>query len=330
MSRIPLLIPLAILLLAGCSQQSGTGTGGGPGGGSGGGTDPDPNLPTTGIPDLDSMSISVDEASIEGFSRDNVTTTITVNLADRLNQDTVDGTEVHFSSEAGRIDQFCTVQKGSCTVTLSSSGDRTGIPDGLVTILAWTTGNESFLDQDSDGLYSDGDFFNDDPSRPDLAEPFLDKNFDGNYDAGSDEFSGTDFNQNGVHDGPDGKYNGVFCSHSTDCSTNQYLFIWKDLQVVFSSSSANITLNPDPVVPGQVTLTVTDINGNPMAVGTKIAIETDNGEVDVTSFTVGTDFGTSTILNVGTDGTPDTTTFRVTATSPESGLVTSYTTTFTD
>jgi hypothetical protein len=328
MSRILLLTLLSVLVLTGCPKQSGTSGGGG--GGGGGGTDPDPNLPTTGIPDLDSMSLSVAQSSIEGFDRDNVTTTITVSLADRLNQDTVDGTEVFFSSEAGRIDQSCTVQDGTCTVTLSSSGDRTGIPDGLVTILAWTTGNESFLDQNSDGLYSDGDFFNDDPSRLDLAEPFLDKNFDGTYDAGSDEFSGTDFNGNGVHDGPDGKYNGVFCSHSTDCSTNQYLFIWKDLQVVFSSSSALITLNPDPVVPGAVTLTVTDINGNRMAAGTTISISTDNGTVDVTSFTVGTDFITSTVLNVAGDSTPSTSTFRVTVTSPVSGITTAYTTTFTD
>jgi hypothetical protein len=143
-----------------------------------------------------------------------------------------------------------------------------------------------------------------------------------------DEFF--DFDGDNIFDGPDGLFNGAFCAHSSECATNQLLYIWDSLQVVFSSSTANITLNPDPVVPGQVTLTVTDINGNPMAVGTTINVETDNGEVDVTSFTVGTDFGTSTVLNVAGDGTTSTSTFRVTATSPERGLVTPYTTTFTD
>src|SRR5688572_24714604 len=111
MSRFPLLMLISIVLLAGCSAQSGTGGGGGGGGGAiDPGVDPDPSdQPSVGIPDQASMSLSVETFNLDCFNTDGPTTDITVRLADQLNNnDTIaDGTPIYFAAEGGSIGSQC-------------------------------------------------------------------------------------------------------------------------------------------------------------------------------------------------------------------------------
>ncbi|HEX5055907.1 MAG TPA: hypothetical protein VFX02_05365, partial [Gammaproteobacteria bacterium] len=84
MSRIPLLMLVFLGVLGGCSSQSGTGGASG-GGGSVDGPDPDPTgLPSSGIPDFDSLSVSVDIKNPRALEYDGEKVTFTVRLADQL------------------------------------------------------------------------------------------------------------------------------------------------------------------------------------------------------------------------------------------------------
>lgn len=298
---------LSILLLAtglsGCGKaEDSSGSGG-----SGGANDPNPNLPTTGIPDLDSFDIAIETFNVESLNWSGETTTLTVRLADRLNENTIpDGTQVFFSTRGGFIDEFCELVDGTCTVTWTGTSPRPA--DGLATILAWTTGNESFVDLDGDGVYSDGDEFNNgDFNLRDLPEPFRDDNFNGIRDANEEVI---DYDGDSMFDPADGLYNGVFCAHSTECSPSQFLYIWVDTVVIMSGSFATVNFFPDPADvsggPETIFITVADANGNPMPKGTTVEIAALGVIISgQTSITYGnTVFAETYLITVDTDGTP--------------------------
>lgn len=290
--------------LTGCGEADSSGS---PSVGGSGSNDPDPNLPTTGIPDLDSFDIAVEQFNIESLNWSGETTHVTVRLADRLNENSVpDGTQVFFATRGGHIDEFCELVDGACSVTWTGTAPRP--TDGLATILAWTTGNESFVDLDGDGIYTDGDVFNNgDFNLRDLSEPFFDNNFNGIRDLDEEVI---DYDGDSVFDEADGLYNGVFCAHSTNCSPSQFLYIWVNTFVVMSGSYAQATVTPDPADvsggPETLFITVTDTNGNPMPAGSTVEISAIGLAIggSQTSFTYGNTLVPETYpILVDTDGT---------------------------
>jgi hypothetical protein len=67
-----------------------------------------------------------------------------------------------------------------------------GVPgNGIVTVLATTRGEETFIDANGNGIYDSGEIFFD------IPEPFIDFNGNGRFD-GPEPF--TDSNANGRHD----------------------------------------------------------------------------------------------------------------------------------
>ncbi|CAA0124069.1 Uncharacterised protein [Halioglobus japonicus] len=81
---------------------------------------------TTGIPDQDSISLSVETFVIpNAASEDNVTTTLTVSMADRFNNPVPEGTAAVFTTEYGAIEGRCTTnESGTCSVTWFSRPPR--------------------------------------------------------------------------------------------------------------------------------------------------------------------------------------------------------------
>jgi len=165
---------------------------------------------STGLPDQNSFSASVEVLNPGGGDVDGVTTTITVRMADKFNNPVPDGTVALFTTEFGSIADSCETVNGVCTALWTSQSPRlplfnndliattsnrncgftgtTGRPcrddlgqiyGGRSSILVTAIGEESFTDIDGNGLW--------DPGEPhqDLPEAFVDHNENGVYDGDS-------------------------------------------------------------------------------------------------------------------------------------------------
>ena len=134
------------------------------------------------IPDQDSFSIGATVLNPRGWNANGVTSTIIVRAADRNNNPAPDSTQINFVTDGGAIVGSCALTDGDCSVIWSSQAPRPA--DGLVNILARSTGEESFTDTNGNGRY-------------DIGETFTDTNEDGIYNEG-EQF--IDANNNGIYD----------------------------------------------------------------------------------------------------------------------------------
>ncbi|MEO1034494.1 MAG: hypothetical protein AAFX44_02925 [Pseudomonadota bacterium] len=252
---------------------------------------------TTGIPDQNSVSLSTECPSIEGFNLDGVESATTIRLSDRFNNPVPDGTAVTFTSEGGQIGGSClttttlTNGGGVCTVAFVSQQPRPA--NGRVEILASAIGEESFTDVDSNGRFNDNDI------AENIGEPFQDNNENGLYDLG-EPFR--DFNQNGLRDDENqadyAGFNGLLCDAvgGAVCNPNETLFVSDSLTIVLSTSGAIITFPnapPDPVTGfptftgnGQLLVNIQDGNGNPVAGGSRVEISATGATAMPTSFVI--------------------------------------------
>ena len=144
---------------------------------------------TTGTPDQNSVSLTSSQHNPEGWSYDATTISSVIRLADVFNNPAPDGTAVNFTTEGGAIGGACNTTVGTCSVTWYSQNPRP--ENGRVTILATAVGHESFADVNGNGVFDNGDTFED------LGEAFLDVDYDGRRDAAE---TCTDSNANGVWD----------------------------------------------------------------------------------------------------------------------------------
>lgn len=260
------------------------------------------------LADQKTFSIAVDRLNWHGCNFDGVSYKFSARAADRFNNPVPKGTVIAFTSEAGSVfedlgtEEFgdspaeafpggCrTAADGSCAVVLRTQGQR---PDRCrVTVLAYTTGEESFLDNNGNGLYDDGESFDD------LSEPFLDADEDGIFD--SDEET-IDFNQNGLRDAPDGKFSGLLCKGMNCTAENATINVADELVVVWSTGIPvfeRITVGSDalsgsPRVLGAgsepvtylgeggafITFLVRDQNQQPLPVGTTFTLTSEVAQV---------------------------------------------------
>ncbi|MCK4706333.1 MAG: hypothetical protein KAT90_12690, partial [Gammaproteobacteria bacterium] len=153
---------------------------------------------------------------------------LTVYIGDRNNQTLTDPHEIFFKSEYGLIEPSCTTEDGSCSVTWSAiARPDDGGPgsDGLVTITAYTAGEESFTDTNGNNLFDDGDV-----AFEDIEEPYIDADETGSFTAGDviiDVINTYDpFGNNETHDIADGVFNGAGCTHTSLCSISQSITVF--------------------------------------------------------------------------------------------------------
>ncbi len=274
--------------------------------------------PPTGIADQNSFTLAREFVAVEGANLAGVTSEVTAYVADRHNHPVPDGTIIRFLTNGGAIQQQCEIAEGSCSVTWNSQDPRP--TSGYATIIAYTDGEESFLDLNDNDAYDAGESFTD------LSEPFIDEINNGTFDVGLEEFVDRDADRE--FDPADGLYTGESCFGDNTVCSRKRLFVWGEATIVMSTSWANVTINPDPVslavdTSVNILVTVLDLNGNQMAVGTTVDVEVANGTVDTSSFTIGNG---SAVFNVnytapsaaGADN------LKVTVTSPESSTETIY------
>jgi len=268
-----------------------------------------------GLPDAEHLALAVQFHNIAGGVTLGLLNNITAYVGDRFGNIVPDGTSVSFITEGGTIGQSIgggafttTTELGRATAILQSANPNTpllgGVPTyqewgyecsgnfafvtspgtpsllcsnpGLVTIVAFTTGSESFVDKNGNGIYDANDSFTDiwepfidgnDNNLFEEGELYIDVNSSGAFDAGNDLF-----------DGPGG------LSENTT--------IWYSTRVLFSDYTAPIQVQPTSFsIPdgGSETFTIeriSDIYGNPLVKDTKFSVTTNNGQLGgVTDFT---------------------------------------------
>lgn len=294
---------------------------------------------TSGIPSQAGFSLSASVWNIEGWRYDGETTSINARLADHFGNPVPAGTAVTFISEGGSVQGSCTTNAtGACSVTMTSQNFRP--TDGRVTVLAYAVGEEGFVNNDANYLFSSNTEWNSTTWREfpflsanlagnDLPEAYIDFNENGVRDATETYL---DFNAsagNGAYDGPNGKYDGILCDTSIPgllCNT-QTVHVRGSQIIIFSDSFAlNSKSIPafDMISPASldfgtecgstlsVTLTIKDKNNNPLPAGTTVAVTADNGTITSgASFSIEDSIkagGTKYTIGIKDDGTVDATT----------------------
>lgn len=286
---------------------------------------------STGIADQDSVSVAPETDNPEAYNYDGITDKVTVRLADRFNNPVPDGTAVSFHTNAGSITPQCTTTGGACTVTWTSQNPRPAT--GVVNILAFAIGEESFTDKNGNGVFDAGDTFED------MGEPYEDDNNNGQYDPGEFFY---DYNQDGVRNGPDGHYEGLQCEQncgsagiaSGDFTTG----IGMQTAIAMATSGADICVQqggtaqcqPTPLTltASDFTLLVTDLHGLSMPVGTTVKLSGTNISIDpaTSSFTVGNAVAAEPYpIQVGAKAdTSKPASITVTVTSPDNVITTAF------
>lgn len=142
---------------------------------------------------------------------------------------------------------------------------------GLVTIVAYTTGSESFTDSNGNGRYDKGESF------IDTTEPFIDGNDNDQFDEGELYI---DVNNNRKFDGKDE----VFQDNTT---------VWRSTKVLFSAPTAPLVVEPTTFeIPNSGSQRfevrqISDIYGNALVAGSKFEVTTNNGVLGgTTDFTL--------------------------------------------
>jgi adhesin/invasin len=199
----------------------------------------------------------------------------------------------------------------------------------LVTIVAFTTGSESFTDLNGNGYYDEGEPFDD------LPEPFIDGNDSHEFENGELYI---DVNSNGQFDSGNQLFDGTG-------GKSPNTTIWLAGRVLFSAATAPLQVTSDGDIPfnipngGSQTFTVntfSDTYGNALVAGTTFKVTTNNGMLGgTTDFTFNDNSGRGlqsfsftlssipyTVITTGTDTVifdypfPSAATITITISSP--------------
>lgn len=184
---------------------------------------------TSGMPSQFRTSLAATQLNLEGRNKDGVTTTITVRTADSMGNPPPANTAVTFTTGYGSIGGSCSTDAtGACSVTYTTLGTRP--VDGVVTVLAYMTGEESYIDNNGNNVYDAGEPFTD------MGQPYRDDNHNGSYDAATEQKIGT---ATGAVACPS---NLLSVTSTCDGAWSPTILVREQLSIGLSSASASITL----------------------------------------------------------------------------------------
>jgi len=234
---------------------------------------------STALPDQENFSLLAADQGFDSVS--GYRYRITAHAFDHFNNPAPDDTAVSFSAEEGQIQDRCFTKDGLCSVMWQHTSPPVG-----VTILATALGEESFVDVDDDGFFSEIDFQEWRIDKFDLPlEPFRDDNQNGTYEPGSEIFR--DYNANGIYN-PDknGIYNGTLCSDEAEAQSlcsKELLLVRSDVvlgaEAILSEARLGAVVD-GAFVDGQLALSVGDGEKlAPFAIATvTVMVVDDNGD----------------------------------------------------
>jgi hypothetical protein len=204
------------------------------------------------------VSLSLEKFAIEGWNTDGPDSTVTMSLADRQGNPVPDGTVVNFVTSGGvMIPPTCTTGAtpgdSQCTVKIRAQNPRPA--GGRVAIMAYSAGEEDFVDTNFNNVYDCGESFTD------LGTAFRDDNFNNIFDAG--EFSvprAAGVSACGVTVTPTPTHgDGVWGAADV---RGQIPIVFASSQAVIGGSFSGSTF----------TAMVRDVNGNSMPTGSQVAV----------------------------------------------------------
>lgn len=247
-----------------------------------------------------SMSVSTTTPAIEGFTLDNAVAELTIIAADRLGNPVPAGTIVNFVTSHGLVGSFdsgtttrivtSTVtgtatavvvpkvidSKGTCTLDLASSckvqfvSSGTRPANGLVTVLAYADGEETFIDLNGNNSWDAGEPFTD------MGYVYLDTNANDTYELGTDQV---------ILGDPPGTAacvgTGISVANTCDGTWSPFIRARQKLVLTLSTSQVTIDLNGARSLNGFV-VTIKDLNGNAFASAATYAAEIVNGGASCT------------------------------------------------
>jgi hypothetical protein len=213
------------------------------------------------LPAFNRFSMAAAFGNVAGRVTFGLEDTISAFLNDRFGNAVPEGTVVNFFSNGGSVvdPQVSNVQGVASGTLLTEGGDLP--PDGIVTIMGVTRGEETFVDANGNGVYDLGEAFTD------IAEPFIDDNNNGVYDPGDQFEIFVDTNNNGVWD----------TAQNPGVWDNQAL-IFRTLTVTFSAGTQGIQLQPGSfTIPDggsqNFTFVVRDADNNAIVSGSTVTID---------------------------------------------------------
>jgi len=316
----------------------------------------------TGLPEQASMTIAATilnpEASTIGEE-----SIIRIWLADSFNNPVPDGTTVNFTTEGGVIEPSCNTLAGNCQVTWTATEPY--LVDHRSTILATTSGHETFFDSNGDNVFddADGDAISNDfvdsgfgrqtalsSGFVDMPEAWRDDNEDRIKDPEETKFF--DSNGDGLYSVADGMFNGPQCS-GTKCDENAKKATLRKALVlvmseahnpryVLSNTAESFTYQdntgassgfPDIVDGSSLALRFrfSDSAGQVMPIGTTVSVALEGGtlqgstDVEVGNTNIAGYRGLDFIIINEAGGDPEVTTLTITIDTPNT-LPTTYVT----
>jgi hypothetical protein len=240
-----------------------------------------------GLPNADRFSLAAEFANVAGRVVFGLENQVTAFLNDHAGNAVAPGTAVNFVTNGASVfGQTATDNAGRAVTTLISEG---GVADnGIVTVLATTRGEESFIDSNGNGTHDTNEVFTDAPEpfidanfngRFDAPEAFTDQNDNGRFDAG-EPF--TDQNANGQYDlNADERFVDVNGNSSWDAAQTPGIWdanalLMASIDVTFSGHTQAVLTPPTfSIVDGGsqlFTLLVSDADLNPLVGGSTINI----------------------------------------------------------
>lgn len=238
-----------------------------------------------------SMSVSSVTPAVEGYTLDNAVAELNIIATDRLGNPVPAGTIVNFVTSHGLVGTFdsgtttkiitstvtgtatavvvpkvldskgsCTLDpSSSCKVQLVSSGNRP--TNGLVTVLAYADGEETFIDLNGNNSWDTGEPFTD------MGVAYLDVNANGVYDLGVDQSIPGDAPGTFACAGT-----GIAIANTCDGTWSSYIRARQKFVVTWSTSQVNMVLVGARTLSGFV-ITMNDLNGNLMATNASFAAD---------------------------------------------------------
>jgi hypothetical protein len=286
---------------------------------------------TAGAPSQSYTSVGPLHPNIAGLEHDGVSTTVTLRTADRQGNPVPPGTVATFITNSGTITPgSCSTDASSaCTVTYTTSGTKP--TDGVVTVLAYLPGEESFSDLNGNNVWDAGEPFQD------MGQAFRDDNHNGVYDALTDQAVGTATGATSpCPTAPAAAAAAAYPSIANTCDNTwtSAILVRKATQIRLTSDSARITYVGATNTVATFTVDDQNIPGGPVAYGTTISATVSSNPptttpatpacalVSVTPTSVA-DTSTATTVKVNLNGSPacsagapNATTVTVTVTPP--------------
>lgn len=247
---------------------------------------------------------------------------ISVFAADRQGNPVPDGTKIVFVSEGGQINSAgqssCLVANGRCSVALIGQDYRPmgsaaagGDPrPGRVTVLAYTDGEEYFIDANNNNRYDVGELFED------LGSLYMDKDESGTFAAAyTNLVTGT--NEGEVaYPMPAGSTGALSCLGSANiglsvagtCNQNWdgYTKVRRQIVIIFSGGEIGQPGSYDTTIPakyqtqvvgkssGEITVLLSDYDGNPLPSDASLAVQVIPSGSVCTATLLGSQIGSTT------------------------------------